>query len=210
MSRPTVYADFHNADSRGRVRLNCLGTIRDLTEKQITLSEGLQLTLTDDGLEVDGEVHFAQEEHLWVAIIDWAGINQTEEYIIFSPMKNVGLQVPAPGSPGCSPTGAARPQEVRPPRVPPRPLVATRPRLASNRGYPQSTRSIPRTCDSGHGLSEPVVRRQWSRLDWFLPQRGNRRAQQTTLPALRSDVPAGSYHVGDEPAYTSSRMTRPS
>ena len=73
---PTVYADFHNADSRGRLRLNCAGTIRDLAEKQLTLSEGLRLTLSDDDLEVGGEVHFAEEEHLWVAVIDWDAVRQ--------------------------------------------------------------------------------------------------------------------------------------
>jgi len=76
MSRPTVYADFQNADSRGRVRLNCIGTIRDLAEKRIALEEGLSLTLSDDELEVEGEVHFAEEEHLWVAVIDWDAIRQ--------------------------------------------------------------------------------------------------------------------------------------
>jgi hypothetical protein len=74
MSRPTVYADFHNADSRGRLRLNCVGTIRDLAEKRIVLVEGLRLMLSDDELEVDGEVQFAAEEHVWVAVIDWDAI----------------------------------------------------------------------------------------------------------------------------------------
>lgn len=76
MSRPRLYADFHNADSRGRVRLNCNGTIRDLAEKRITLLEGLPLTLSDDELEVDGEVHFSEDERLWVAVIDWDAIRQ--------------------------------------------------------------------------------------------------------------------------------------
>ena len=75
-SRPLVYADFHNADSRGRLRLNCVGTIRDLAEGGITLSEGLPLTLSDDDLEVDGEAHFAEEEHLWVAVIDWGAVHK--------------------------------------------------------------------------------------------------------------------------------------
>lgn len=78
MSRPTVYADFHNADVQGRVRLNCIGTIRDLAEKRITLIEGLQLTLSDDELEVEGDVHFAEEEYLWVAVIDWDAVRQRE------------------------------------------------------------------------------------------------------------------------------------
>jgi hypothetical protein len=76
MSQPTVYADFHNADSQGRLRLNCVGTIRDLAEKRIILTEGLQLTLSDDDLEVEAVVHFAEDERLWVAVIDWNAIRQ--------------------------------------------------------------------------------------------------------------------------------------
>ncbi|WP_277883249.1 hypothetical protein [Nostoc sp. FACHB-190] len=30
MDKPRVFADFHNADSQGRLRLNCTGTIEDL------------------------------------------------------------------------------------------------------------------------------------------------------------------------------------
>jgi hypothetical protein len=74
MALETVYADFHNADAQGRVRLNGNGTIRDLADKGITLKDGLRLTLSDDELEVEGEVHFAEEERLWVAVIDWDAI----------------------------------------------------------------------------------------------------------------------------------------
>lgn len=76
MSRPTIYADFHNADPRGRVRLNCAGTLRDLDAKRITLRDGLLLILSDEELEVEGEVHFAEDEQLWVAVIDWDAIRQ--------------------------------------------------------------------------------------------------------------------------------------
>ena len=27
MNKPRVFADFHNADAKGRVRLNCAGTV---------------------------------------------------------------------------------------------------------------------------------------------------------------------------------------
>jgi hypothetical protein len=76
MLRPTIYADFHNADSLGRLRLNCEGTLLDLAEQRIILNEGLQLTLSDDELEVEGDIHFAEEEGLWVAVIDWNAIRQ--------------------------------------------------------------------------------------------------------------------------------------
>ena len=78
MTRPKVYADFHNADPRGRVRLSCVGTVRDLEKQQITLSEGLRLVLTDDDeLEAEGEVRFSDEERVWVAVVDWGAVKST-------------------------------------------------------------------------------------------------------------------------------------
>jgi hypothetical protein len=74
MSRLLVYADFHNADARGRLRLNSIGTIRDLSRQNITLRDGLTLTLHDEELEVDGEVRFSPGKHVWVAAIDWDAI----------------------------------------------------------------------------------------------------------------------------------------
>jgi hypothetical protein len=72
--RPVLYADFHNADARGRLRLNCVGTVHDLARQGIILREGLRLRLRDEELEVDGEVRFAPEENGWVAVIDWQAV----------------------------------------------------------------------------------------------------------------------------------------
>ena len=83
MATPRVYADFHNADSQGRLRLNCVGTIEDLARQQIELRDGLGLTFYSDDLDekgafdkllVDGVVSFSQEEECWVATIDWSAI----------------------------------------------------------------------------------------------------------------------------------------
>src|SRR5438552_9278378 len=76
MVKPKIYADFHNADAHGRLRLNCIGTIEDLAEQQVELQAGLLLTLYADDLDdkgqldevlVDGVVSFSEEEHCWVA-----------------------------------------------------------------------------------------------------------------------------------------------
>lgn len=90
MAKPKIYADFHNADPLGRIRLDCVGTREDLAQQQIELREGLVLTLYSDDLDdkgqldellVDGVVSFSQEEHCWVASIDWAAIHHaSEEY----------------------------------------------------------------------------------------------------------------------------------
>lgn len=84
MVKPKIYADFHNADSQGRLRLNCVGTTEDLFRQGVVLREGLALTFYADDLDeegrmdellVEGVVSFSPEEHCWVAVIDWSAIN---------------------------------------------------------------------------------------------------------------------------------------
>jgi len=79
-----VYVDFHNADAQGRLRLNCVGTVQDLSHYQIKLREGLWLTLYSEDLEVEGQVQYAGEENLWVAVIDWDAIREVEPEPDFS------------------------------------------------------------------------------------------------------------------------------
>ena len=85
---PRIYADFHNADAHGRVRLNCIGTVEDLSRQKIELREGLHLTLYADDLNtlgqldellVEGIVTFSAEEHCWVATIDWSAVRHASQ-----------------------------------------------------------------------------------------------------------------------------------
>lgn len=76
MTRVNLYADFNNADARGRLRLNCAGTVEDLARQGVRLEEGLPLTLHDEELEADGEAQFSPEESAWVARIDWDLVRQ--------------------------------------------------------------------------------------------------------------------------------------
>jgi len=78
MNKPRVYADFHNADPQGRLRLNCVGTVQDLSRQQINLREGLELTLYSEDLEVKGQVQYSSEESMWVAVIDWDAIKEID------------------------------------------------------------------------------------------------------------------------------------
>jgi hypothetical protein len=88
MALPKIYADFHNADSQGRLRLNCTGTEEDLARQHIELREGLVLTLYSDDLDeqgqpddllVDGVVSYSEDEHCWVAAIDWSAIRHASD-----------------------------------------------------------------------------------------------------------------------------------
>lgn len=74
MNHPKVFADFHNADAHGRLRLNCIGTMEDLAQQQIVLRSGLPLTFYSEELEVEGVVEYSTDENVWVAVIDWSAI----------------------------------------------------------------------------------------------------------------------------------------
>lgn len=82
--KPLIFADFQNADSHGRVRLNTAGTLEDLSVGRVVLSDGLLVTLytddgdTADGLRVDGTVE-RNEEGCWVAVVDWSAVRRTDE-----------------------------------------------------------------------------------------------------------------------------------
>ena len=76
MDQPRVFVDFHNADAKGRVRLNCVGTVEDLARQKISLTEGQSLSLYGEDLEVDGVVRYSPKENLWVAVIDWDAIRE--------------------------------------------------------------------------------------------------------------------------------------
>jgi hypothetical protein len=79
MSYPRVFADFHNADAEGRLRLNCIGTIEDLAHHHIELKDGQLLTLYSEDVEVDGTVQYSEIEKMWVATISWEQVRQVED-----------------------------------------------------------------------------------------------------------------------------------
>ena len=81
MKKPRVFADFHNADAQGRLRLNCVGTVEDLACQKIVLKEGQSLILYSEDLEVDGVVRYSQKENLWVAVIDWDAIREVASVV---------------------------------------------------------------------------------------------------------------------------------
>jgi hypothetical protein len=77
-----VFADFHNADVQGRLRLNCIGTVEDLARQNIELQNGQLLTLYSEDLEVEGVVQYSSEESLWVAAIDWNVVKESPDLMV--------------------------------------------------------------------------------------------------------------------------------
>ena len=81
MNKLRVFADFHNADVQGRLRLSCVGTTADLQRHGILLREGQSLTIYSEELEVEGIVHYSEEEKLWTAVIDWNAIREVDSVV---------------------------------------------------------------------------------------------------------------------------------
>ena len=81
MNKPKVFADFHNADAKGKVRLNCAGTVADLKRQKIVLRDGQSLIIYSEELEITGIVHYSEEEKLWTAVIDWNAIQEVESIV---------------------------------------------------------------------------------------------------------------------------------
>jgi hypothetical protein len=79
MAIPLIFADFMNADTQGRLRLTCTGTREDIARLGIHLQNGLRVILHDEELEADAEVTYSDEEHIWVAKIDWNAIRHLNE-----------------------------------------------------------------------------------------------------------------------------------
>jgi hypothetical protein len=101
MSLPRIFVDFQNADVSGRVRLNCAGSMRDLMEGRVDLKPGLKLLVySDDGdefdLQADGVVEYSDDEHCWVAVINWHDLKQVARPLpaVIAPAANEVAQNP--------------------------------------------------------------------------------------------------------------------
>lgn len=67
----TIYADFNNLDTNGRVRLNLKGTQDSLAGQAVQLADGMKVLLDDnEELRANGIVTFSEEEHIWVAAFE--------------------------------------------------------------------------------------------------------------------------------------------
>jgi hypothetical protein len=71
VSPPKIFVDFQNTDTKGRIYLNCTGTISDLCDHGVQLLNGLKLVVHNEELETEAIVEFSEEEKIWVAVIDW-------------------------------------------------------------------------------------------------------------------------------------------
>jgi hypothetical protein len=79
MNYPKVFADFQNADEQVRLRLNCIGTIKDLSRQGTQLIPGEKLLIYSEELEADAVIECSEQEKIWVAEIDWEQIREVTE-----------------------------------------------------------------------------------------------------------------------------------
>jgi hypothetical protein len=67
-----IFADFNNADTSGRVRLNTNGSLGDIHKLADNFKENIYVLLDDeDSLQIFGRVKYSDDEKIWVAEIDW-------------------------------------------------------------------------------------------------------------------------------------------
>jgi hypothetical protein len=71
---PRVFADFQNTDGKGRVRLNTIGTMEDLSQLGLILRDGLEILLYCLELETEGVVVHSEEENIWVSKVNWSDV----------------------------------------------------------------------------------------------------------------------------------------
>lgn len=65
-----IYADFNDCDEEGRVRLNTVGSLRDIKQHENILEEGMKVLLfMKDEFEVYGTLAF---EEIWLGIPDFS------------------------------------------------------------------------------------------------------------------------------------------
>jgi len=81
MKLKTIFVDFNNVDSLGRVRLNTVGSIKDIKNKKIRLENNLKLVIDDDdGLKALAIIEYSEEENIWVARIAMIPLVCDEDY----------------------------------------------------------------------------------------------------------------------------------
>lgn len=64
-----IYGDFNHRDEQGRVRLDTVGSERDIAKLESALRPGLQVTVFDDSYEAEGVLELV--EGTWRARILW-------------------------------------------------------------------------------------------------------------------------------------------
>jgi hypothetical protein len=71
MTAPRIFADFNNCDQEYRIRLNAVGSLRDIAMLPAPLTDGALVTLADgEGeFEVDATVAFTGK--IWIATPIW-------------------------------------------------------------------------------------------------------------------------------------------
>lgn len=73
-----IYSDFNNRDEQGRVRLNTVGSLKDLDRHKHEVREGLRVVLyMSDEFEVSGTL--VHEGGIWCGIPAWETIRYYNE-----------------------------------------------------------------------------------------------------------------------------------
>jgi hypothetical protein len=71
-----IYADFNAMDEDRSVRLNTVGSLRDIERYQGSLEAGRKVTLYCEDFEVPGKLVF---DGIWHGVPDWSSIKYYDE-----------------------------------------------------------------------------------------------------------------------------------
>jgi len=77
INKTPIFADFNSRDEDDAVWLNANGTVQDLQEMGLNLTEGQTIWITDGEIEMMGTVTFRDD--MWVAIPDEEGMKYVNE-----------------------------------------------------------------------------------------------------------------------------------
>jgi hypothetical protein len=66
-----IHADFNNRTEEYKVRLDVMGSLRDLEQHKNQVSEGSLVLLSDQEVEVEARLEFDKVDGIWLGIPDW-------------------------------------------------------------------------------------------------------------------------------------------
>ena len=67
-----LYVDFNNRDENGKIRINTVGSLRDIELLKSELRSGVNVTLYDEELEFQARLERDELFNIWLGVVDWS------------------------------------------------------------------------------------------------------------------------------------------
>lgn len=69
-----IYADFNSTNEDDKVRLNTVGSIKDIEQYEGLLKNGMKVILYMEEIEVEALLEFNETIEIWLGVPDWSTI----------------------------------------------------------------------------------------------------------------------------------------